>query len=381
MSAPPAARRFPKATTLDEVLGGRDNNLNAIRMAAAIAVLVSHAYPIALGPGQEEPLYALTGQSLGHFAVAVFFGISGLLIARSFDRRRSMVHFTVARIFRLFPALGVVLILTVIAGAFVTRLSLVDYVSQPGTWTYVPANLSLAFLQYPLPGVFEQNPYGPAINGSLWTLFHEVVCYAGVVAAGVVGALRNRFAALGLLVLAGVACIGAPLLDPAQAAFPEALVLRFQAFAGLAFPFALGLAAYVWRETIMLSVWPCLLLGLLAAVTLRSPLGDIASITFLVYVVFVVGFVPKGMLLAYNRLGDYSYGVYIYAFPVQQLVMYLAPGTAPVANMLLAMPVTVGLAVMSWSFVEKRALASAVPFANHVQSRMAVKELVSNSNS
>ena len=169
MSAPPAARRFPKATTLDEVLGGRDNNLNAIRMAAAIAVLVSHAYPIALGPGQEEPLYALTGQSLGHFAVAVFFGISGLLIARSFDRRRSMVHFTAARIFRLFPALGVVLILTVLAGAFVTRLSLVDYVSQPGTWTYVPANLSLAFLQYPLPGVFEQNPYGPAINGSLWT--------------------------------------------------------------------------------------------------------------------------------------------------------------------------------------------------------------------
>lgn len=162
---------------LGDMLAGRDNNLNAIRMVAASAVLVSHAWPITLGAAAAEPLFRETGQSLGHFAVAVFFGVSGLLIARSFDRRRSMIHFLVARVLRLYPALLAVAILTVVVGGFMSRLDLAAYVRSPETWTYIPANLSLAFMQYPLPGVFEGNPYGPPINGSLWTLFYEVACY------------------------------------------------------------------------------------------------------------------------------------------------------------------------------------------------------------
>lgn len=89
---------------LADVLAGRDNNLNAIRMLAAIAVMVSHAWPIT-GAEAAEPLKSQTGQTLGHYSVAIFFGISGLLIARSFDRRRSLLHFVVARVLRLFPGL------------------------------------------------------------------------------------------------------------------------------------------------------------------------------------------------------------------------------------------------------------------------------------
>ncbi|NJO13828.1 MAG: acyltransferase family protein [Rhizobiales bacterium] len=115
------------------------------------------------------------------------------MIARSFDRASSNIRFVAARVLRLFPALLVVLALTMLAGVSVTTLEPARYFSDPATLTYVPRNLSLALLQYPLPGVFADNPIGPAINGSLWTLFYEVVCYAAVFALGIAGVLRKRW--------------------------------------------------------------------------------------------------------------------------------------------------------------------------------------------
>lgn len=348
------------------MLAGRDNNLNAIRMAAAIAVLVSHAWPITLGAGAVEPLSAQTGQTLGHFAVAIFFGVSGLLIARSFDRRRSMIHFFVARVLRLFPALLAVLVLTVMAGALVTQLGLMQYVRSPGVWTYVPANLSLAFLQYSLPGVFQSNVYGPPINGSLWTLLYEVACYFGVVALGLVGILRHRWAMLAMMALAMLFHFAGPLIGQAGGLVPGGVAERLELLALLSFPFLLGTFAYVWREHIPLSGWMLSLLWLPVALSAGTGLMAPCIVVALVYTTFWVGFVPKGRVLAYNRLGDYSYGVYIYAFPVQQLLVWLFPGIAPLTNILLALPVTLVMAVLSWNLVEARALASVAPLADRL---------------
>ena len=355
---------------LADVLAGRDNNLNAIRMLAAAAVLVSHAWPITLGADSADPLYAQTGETLGHFALAVFFCVSGLLIARSFDRRRSMIHFFVARVLRLYPALLAVLVLTVIAGAFVTQLGLTEYLRSLSTWTYVPANLSLAFLQYPLPGVFERNVFGPAINGSLWTLYYEVACYFGVVALGLLGILRHRWAMLAVMALATMYHFAGPNIAEAVPSIPAGLIPRIELFALLSFPFMLGTFAYVWREHIPLRGWIVVLLWLpvpfLAGTGLMATFITLA----LVYTTFWIGFVPKGPALAYNRLGDYSYGVYIYAFPVQQLLVFLFPGMAPLTNILLAMPATLLMAVMSWNLVEARALAAANPLADRLAGRL-----------
>ena len=352
------------APLLDEVLPGRDNNLNAIRMIAASLVLVSHAFPIALGRNAIEPLVELTGSTLGHFSVAVFFGISGLLIARSFDRRRTMAQFLIARTLRLYPALAIVLILTVIAGAGLTRLPLQEYLLQPGTWTYVPANLSLAFMQYPLPGVFASNPYGPEINGSLWTLFFEVVCYGGVVVLGVLGALRDRRLAFAALALVSIMHMAGPWIASLSGVIPQGITIRIELLALLAFPFMLGTFAYVWRAHIPLSGWIAVLLWLPVPFMTPGVLMESMIVLALVYSTFWLGFVPKGQLLAYNRLGDYSYGVYIYAFPIQQAVAYLVPGISPAGNMALAFPVTLMLGVLSWHLVEARALAAVGPLAD-----------------
>src|SRR5687767_8279407 len=85
---------------LSEVSSGRDNNYNLIRMVAASSVLVSHSWPISLGPDTIEPLKKLTGFSLGTIAVFVFFAVSGFFITKSFDRRDSFLSFMMARILR-----------------------------------------------------------------------------------------------------------------------------------------------------------------------------------------------------------------------------------------------------------------------------------------
>jgi peptidoglycan/LPS O-acetylase OafA/YrhL len=326
---------------------GRDNHFNLIRMIAAAGVLVSHAYPIALGPSAIQPLQIwLQGPTLGTVSVYVFFAISGFFIAKSFDRSPSYGRFLRARLLRLYPALLVVLALTVlIAGLFLTTAS------APSFWATVPdymlRNLSLFRLQYDLPGVFETNPYGPPINGSLWTLSHEVLCYAGIFLAGLLGLLRAKRSLAIVIASFVVLCLVAPLLP-----LPD----RLHKFLDLAFPFAIGTVFYVWRDLVPLRLALALGLSTLAGVAYATPLFHMVFVLALSYWVFLIGLAPAPRLLAYNRLGDYSYGTYIYAFPVQQL-MVLFGVTLPLANMALAFPVTLVMAVLSWHLIEKPALA------------------------
>jgi peptidoglycan/LPS O-acetylase OafA/YrhL len=323
-------------------------------MIAATAVLVSHAFPITLGEGTGEPLFALTGQTLGGHAVVVFFMLSGLLIARSFDRGSSVPRFILARIARLFPALVVVVALTVLAGAFFTTLPLAQYFTDPETLGYVPRNLSLAFLQYPLPGVFEHNPLPDTINGSLWTLFYEVLCYAAVVAFGLAGLLRRPIVFSVIFALIAAAYVGGFNWEPAGGiAYPAKRMLV------LGMPFALGMLAYVWRDRLVLDFRLAAGLWVLPVLSHGTILLPLTITVALGYTSACLGFLLRGKILYYNRLGDYSYGVYLYAFPVQQAMAYLFPRSTPMENILWAMPVALLLAVLSWHLVEERALRHA----------------------
>ena len=326
---------------------GRDNHFNLIRMIAASCVLVSHAYPISLGPGAVEPLAPwLQGLSLGTVSVYVFFAISGFFITKSFDRSSSHGRFLRARVLRLYPALVVVLALTVlIAGLFLTTVSGTTFWAAGPD--YMLHNLSLFSLRYDLPGVFETNPYGPPINGSLWTLSHEVLCYAGVFLAGVLGLLRAKWVLAGLLLALMLAQFFLSVLP---------LPLRLLTFLDLAFPFAIGTAFYVWRDRVPLRLSLAAGLAGLAVLAHPTPLFHVVFVLALSYWVFLIGLARAPRLLAYNRLGDYSYGTYIYAFPMQQLVAFWGV-TVPVMNMALAFPLTLVMAVLSWHLIEKPALA------------------------
>lgn len=352
-----ASVKSPLGPPIAELLGGRDNNFNLIRMIAAMAVLVSHAAILTTGDPASEPLLQTTGQSLGHFAVGIFFGISGLLIARSFDRRKSFWHFVASRVLRLWPALLVVLLLTaLLLGPAMTSMDSSAYFASRETWIYVPSNLSLAMRSDHLPGLFADNPLSDAVNGSLWSLFYEVVCYGGVVAVGAIGLLRSRKLFLVFLLLVTAAHIAAVLAEPQGGL---AYILGVLGLVG--FPFALGTAIYVWRGYVRMGPAGAAVLWLGAIALSTTPFLASGILVALVYTTLWLALVPKGPLLGYNRLGDYSYGTYIYAFPVQQTLIALHPGMTPLTNVLLAMPLTLALAIASWTLVEDRALRAARP--------------------
>lgn len=345
---------FAARPTVAERCDGRDNNFNLIRLLAAGAVLVSHATPITLGPLPPEPLEPLIGRSLGWAAVAVFFCISGFLIARSFERAPGVETWAAARIMRLFPGLLAATVLCAFAlGPLVTTLPAETYFSDPAVWTYAPRNLALVSLQYELPGVFDAAPYPGAVNGSLWTLVHEVACYMGVLAMGLAGALRDRRRAAVAVGLWALVYLGLGASGMAAQIHPKLAPLR-----ELSLPYMLGVICCIWRDRIPLD-WR--LAGLLVVpAMLAAPFGaglfEPLLILALVYAVFCAAWLPRGALLRFNRLGDYSYGLYIYAFPTQQAAVHLFGPMSPLENVAIALPVTLLLSVLSWRLVEKPAL-------------------------
>lgn len=338
------------AMNLGQLARGRDNNLNLIRMIAATAVLVSHAFPIALGPGTAEPLEPLIGHSLGGIAVWLFFVISGFLISASFERSATAQDFWLARGLRIVPCLVVsTLIVALLLGPAVTSLPLRTYLAHPDTWTFLLRNLTLALPQYELPGVFRDNPYH-AVVGSIWTLAHEVGCYVMVFLLGCLGGLRRRGAMAAALALYAAAWAATTLggID---------LPTRVEQFRDLSFPFAVGIAFWIARAHIRLTLPVLLGLAALAAVLHGTAAFTPALVLALAYATFWAAYVPGGWLRGYNRFGDYSYGLYLYAFPAQGLAVWLWGPMDPWTNIALSLPLSLIPSVLSWYLIEAPALA------------------------
>lgn len=331
----------------------RDNNLNLIRFLAATAVLVSHAWPITGGPEIAEPLQDLAGRSLGSMAVYVFFAVSGFLVTASFSRSRSARAFVSARAWRLFPGLLVSLLLvTFVLGPAVTSLPLASYLTHPDTLTFLLRNITLVAPQYNLPGVFTTNPYS-AVEGSIWTLIHEVLCYCVVFLAGVIGLLwrpRAMMLAFASLLALWLVLAAVPLAAPA----------RLMDTHRLALPFLVGMGFWLYRDHLPLSLGAALALlsaaALARAIGLQAAMYDILLVFALSYATLWTAYVPSGKLRAFNRIGDYSYGIYIYAFPAQGLMVWLAGPQSAATNITLALPVTLICAALSWHLVEAPAL-------------------------
>lgn len=332
---------------LSQVAQGRDNNFNLIRLVAAVAVLVSHAAPLTQGRGTPEPLARLTGHTLGTLAVYVFFVASGFFVAGSLSRR-GPAGFALARARRILPGLAVSLLLvTFVLGPAVTTRTLADYFAAPGTAAFLIRGLLPLDPLYTLPGVFADNPY-PTVEGSIWTLAYEIACYAGLALTALAVGDR-RWPGRAILAAWAMAWLAA---GAAGAALPP----RLAALHDLSLPFVLGVLAWHLRARIVLSFRLVLALAALAVATAGGPAGFPALILALGYGTLWAGHVPCAAARAWNRLGDYSYGVYIYAFPVQGLAVWLAGPQGPALNVALALPVTLACAVLSWHLVEKPAM-------------------------
>jgi len=335
-------------TTIQQAFDPRRNSLNAIRLVLALLVIVSHTWPIG-GYGRE---LHLGDQTLGNWAVAGFFAISGYLITGSRLHSRNFVDYLWRRVLRIYPAFFVVLVIVAFGFA-----PLVAAATGDGPWTvsgavqYVVKNLALDIRQYGVPDTLNSVPLPRAWNGSLWTLFYEFLCYLAVgVAASFLPRRALQWCAVAALVLGGGATL---VITHGLVSVPTTLELFIRL---LAF-FAGGMLLYLLADRVPLSGWlalaALLALAVAAAVGVSRPLAGLPVAYLMLYL---------GSRLPLHRVGsrnDISYGVYIYAFPVQQVLVYLFADRAidPLSFALLSAIGTVPLAWASWLFIEKPAMS------------------------
>ena len=163
--------------------------MDVLRLGAATLVIVAHSYNLTV---HQEPFRRFGGPDFGDIAVAVFFAISGFLVTASWISDPRTRSFVLRRALRILPGLWVVLLLTTLVGLIVTSLSTAGYLTSLSTWRYA-LERSIVFSTRPdLPGVFSTNPYGAAVNGSLWTLPVEVTAYGATFLLGITGLLGRR---------------------------------------------------------------------------------------------------------------------------------------------------------------------------------------------
>ncbi len=336
---------------------GRDNNFNLIRIVAAALVLITHSFALSTGSPGAEPLRAPLGITLGVIAVDLFFVASGFLVYGSLLRSQSLIEFVWARTLRIQPALLAMLVLTVFGlGTLYTSEPLAAYLTSPRTAAYLVKCATLfGGVAYDLPGVFDHNPFAHGVNGSLWTLPYEVRMYAALallwVAAGVLGGRRARLLQATVVSLA--------LASGAAMAWLHFHGAGEQPLPRLVFMFFSGATYHVFRERIELSgrMFALLLTGVVAAAFSHRDAFFVAYSLALAYILFWLAYVPAGWIRRYNRVGDYSYGTYIYAFPVQQAIVAKVPGITAAPLLFASALVTLTLAALSWHLVERHALA------------------------
>lgn len=316
-----------------------------LRIILAVAVVVIHSFEVAYGPDALTGFDSRIPWMFMGFVLPSFFALSGFLVASSLERCRTLEGFMALRVLRLVPALAVeVLLCALLLGPLVTQITLSEYLRDPLFFKYFQ-NI-LGEVQFHLPGVFAGNPVPGMVNKSLWTVPYELKCYIALLVLAAVGLFRRRF----LFLMAVVALIPlVPLLDLKEGHFfrPHGVVPGRVLVAA----FLAGICCYLYKDRIRRDGRLFLIALVLALVTLSAPELQYLCTFPIAYVTVWLGLTnpPRSALLS---RGDYSYGVYLFAYPLQQVVARWEWTQAWWINAALVLPLSFAYAAFSWHAVE-----------------------------
>lgn len=334
------------------------NNLHFLRFLLATLVIVGHAYALTDPDNVRHYWGYFTFSSLTALSVNAFFIISGYLIYHSLMHTGTYRQYISNRFLRIVPLFHIVVILTVICCSF---FYIPDpdstYWQQPGTWKYLTNNLTIFRLTHTIPGVFTSNPE-PLINGSLWSIPYEIICY---ICFSVFFVVRSHSRYKDRMMIAGYLCCTAVYLSIhifhvlpenntadtltrcLQLFFSGMMIARFLPPAGIS------------RTTALL----CFML-FAGLYYFRSGLytDDLYMLFVFPFSIFIMymAFVPNRILPRFAKLGDASYGIYLMGFPVQQMILFHFPHWHPLYNAALTCLVVIPLAFASWHCIEKPVL-------------------------
>jgi peptidoglycan/LPS O-acetylase OafA/YrhL len=331
---------------------GRPTGFDYMRIVLAVGIVCFHSVVTSYGETAQAALMASPAGALIALLVPMFFSLSGFLVAGSLARTRTIVSFLGLRCLRILPALCAEILLSAfVLGPVFTELPLKAYFSSAELWSYLN-NIHGGIpegIHYYLPGVFAHNPI-QRVNGQLWTVPGELECYGALTLLFLLGLVKRPWRLLALFAVAQVYFIYRGYTLPESFGFmvpSHILVMSFIA----------GVLLYLYRDRVP---WDWRICAFAAAVSLGLPFlrnGTFAAAAPIAYMTVYLGLLNPRKL-GVLKAGDYSYGVYLYGYPIQQAVSALAPHWRFWwFNILVALPLTLTFAAISWHVLEKRALS------------------------
>lgn len=322
---------------LEEVSQDRNNNLNLLRFVAAVMVVFCHAYPLSLGSGFVDPLGRITnGQiHMGGLAVCIFFFFSGFFLNRSVNKGQGAYIFFKARCIRIFPSLFAVITVSVFFGSCITTEGLLTYYTNPQTYEYLLN--SILILRHELPGVFENNIYNPTVNGSLWTLPVEFVCYIVCYLVWRMGLSKEKVMKYTIPFFV-VGYISLHIVLEQYKLLNSALRPCGMFYVGMLFD--------TYRKKIFIKQKYLILCIIGLILSTYFGFLEYGAILFLSYVLIYIVFGTNKKMSTFGNKYEISYGMYLSAFPIQQTVVMFHGGQMnPITNFFICMPI---ILLMGW---------------------------------
>jgi peptidoglycan/LPS O-acetylase OafA/YrhL len=364
MNALPPPKQAAKTLLISKELNR--NNFDLLRFLLATCVIYSHCFVLLYAKMEDvEPLRLLTRNQVdfGGIAVSFFFVISGFLIVRSFEHSHSTYDYFVKRILRIVPGFAVAFLVSLVVLGF---LGTATAEHKWGDWHSYFSNLNInritwQFFMLEAPKgarTFASNPLPNRINDSLWTIQYEALCYLLVPLLGIASVAKRKGAVLFCFFSAYVLLILHALKVAALFAYDNEWnwVLPFPSELPRLFAFFFaGACVYLYRHSLVRSRYLLMLsLASLIAAAWWVPMLKIVLPVAGTYLLFYIAYHPHIPFHHFARWGDFSYGLYLYGWPIQQLIIYLwAPQLRAHGLFLVVFPLTLLAACGSWYLVEK----------------------------
>jgi len=347
----------------------RPAGFDYLRFILALAVIVWHSIVVSYGAEIELVVGFGPLRPFMFSVLPMFFCLSGFLVAGSLVRN-TLIAFLTLRIIRIFPALAVdTLVSALIVGTIATSLPFKEYFSDPDIYQYFLNTLGI--IQYDLPGVFENNPLPKMVNQQLWTIPYELECYIVLAVASYFGLVRRPTLFLLCLTIFTVGQFFAEYYMEQNGGGIRIL----SSGRGLLLSFLWGVAMFLFRKSIPMSALIAAFCAVLIYTSVYSRAGMIFSVVPASYICVYFG-VQNRMSSKIRSLANYSYGLFLYGFPLQQLYSWIFVDHREwYFNSAFTIASALVLAAISWHLVEWPIMKNRSTFISFVEKRLKPRKM------